>query len=408
MTTCAQPETDVDLVPVLWMDNDPKNVVVLKRLIEEERKHFGITVEIAPTIEEARRRLESGVYGALVVDCKMDDYDPTVNGAEFLREVAERNPALPRFVYSAYLEDPRYESLIEQSRVIASASKVDEHFVPPLAAQEFFRKLNSSAIRFFEVRDVFPEQIEFRGYEANPDSYSKEVSLHWKKHEKWITSEMKERGWVWCVVVGTKLVAGSSDLDEYPTDESLIAIGKRFNLVPFAYGGVPSPEESRVPRVRSEWSSTKYPKDWYPTLEVRINGEVLREDLDTGSYCTYVSDKLVSKGWLNFTRNDAEHLGKRYDYFVRSVPVEIVDAAGVSVARSLPVAVVEDWGGSAFVEINPQRRCLLGRDLLRAFDMVLVLDSGRRETVMRHSSQEVGGCPLEVSVQGKRSCSIVS
>jgi CheY-like chemotaxis protein len=410
MTVCIEEDEIVttEMIPVLWMDNEPKNVAIIKKFIEEEKKVFQIQVDIVQTIEDARKMLASGRYAAIVVDCKMDDFDVSVNGAEFLREIAAENPALPRFVYSAYLEDPRYEHLIDQSAVIARASKVDDRFVPPLANHEFFRKLNYAASQFFRVRDKFPEQIEFGSYRLDPERYANEVAAHWQKHGSWITADMAQRNWVWCVAIGIALVAGSSDLADFPNERDLLELGEKYNLIPFAYGGMSSPEEmpGPGPTSRASWSKTSYSNDWYPTFHARVNGNDVEADFDTGAYCTYVPDDLVRKGLWNFSR-DGTHLGKPYKYFTKTVPFEVIDQAGVSSVREVAVAVVESWQETGFIDANPNRRCLVGRDLLRNFPVVIVLDSGLRTTIVRHIGMDRRSCPFTKTSSGKMICTIV-
>jgi hypothetical protein len=66
-------------------------------------------------------------------------------------------------------------------------------------------------------------------------------------------------------------------------------------------------------------------------------------------------------------------LGEEYHYFVKRVPVTVVDSMGLSESKRLPVTVVQNWDDSTFVAVNPARQCLLGRDLFREFALELVL-----------------------------------
>lgn len=393
MTSATEEYVATEMVPVLWMDNQPKNVTLLKKFIEEERKFFHIRVDIVTTIEDARRKLQSGQYGAFVADCQMDEHDLSINGAELLHEVADCDPALPRFVYSSYLEDPRYEQLIEESAVTARASKVDEKFVPPLASHDFFQKLEASATHFIRVKDLCPEKIAFREYVAHPRRYAREVNVHWSKHGTWITAAMNAKKWVWCVVIGTSLLAGSADLAQFPTDASIRDYGERYNLIPFAYSGIAPPEEVPGPARRMNWNTTSYVNDWYPTLQANLNGTALQDDFDTGAYCTFVSSNLVPKGDLNFLQ-EGEHLGRPYRYFTTQVPIALIEGTQLSVKRQMAVIVVEDWHESPFVCINPSRRCLFGRDVLRAFPVAIVLNSKNRLTHLRRITDDSGACPF--------------
>jgi hypothetical protein len=78
----------------------------------------------------------------------------------------------------------------------------------------------------------------------------------------------------------------------------------------------------------------------------------------------------------------------------RSVPVELIDGIQPSDARQMTVIVVEEWHESMFVHVNHSRRCLFGRDVLRAFSVAIVFNSKNRLTHLRHITDDSGACPF--------------
>ena len=49
------------VVSVLWVDDKPETITPIKRLLDGEKNHSGIDVQIATTIEQARELLKTSV-----------------------------------------------------------------------------------------------------------------------------------------------------------------------------------------------------------------------------------------------------------------------------------------------------------------------------------------------------------
>ncbi len=84
----------------------------------------------------------------------------------------------------------------------------------------------------------------------------------------------------------------------------------------------------------------------------------------------------------------------------------IVDDHGKIKSKEITVAVVENWDDSAFRKFNAGRQCLIGRDLLMSFDMMVVLDSSKKRTIIRHVTAADQACPFQLEVKGDSFCSI--
>ena len=87
------------------------------------------------------------------------------------------------------------------------------------------------------------EEISFEVYFANPADFQDVVSTHWQTNCQWIEPQMKEYHLQWVVVCGTKIVASSEDIFDFPSEERILELGREHGLIPFAYSTAMLPEE---------------------------------------------------------------------------------------------------------------------------------------------------------------------
>jgi CheY-like chemotaxis protein len=364
---------------VLWMDDQPEFLRGLGRILT--RSGMPLSIDSAASIDEAETKLHERQYSAFVADCRMSNFDPAgENGAEFLLKVNHTFPVLPTFVCSAYLFEPVYEGRLHESNAIFLAEKTRELDAAQIKKDRFFTELYSSARSFDEVKDLKPELIRYSDYLAMPDRFTSEVNCHWQRHGTWISKELIRRGHLWCVVCGEEIVHSSDDLFDYPDETVLDQIGRDCKLIPFAYG-TPLPPEQNIPG--PEWTPTKYPKDFYPCIKLRLT-DIVSDDFDTGAFQTHVSDELVQLGVLDHVRgNNSTHLGQDYRLVTKKIKVCLVAEDGTERAADLTVCVVKDWRNSPFVDVNGRRKILIGRDIFRAFNVEIALNSQSRRSSIR-------------------------
>lgn len=366
-------------LPILWMDDKPEHIKDYVRTLEVEKSP--ISVEVSTSIADAERKLKQKKYLALVIDCQMDDNDRSQNGADFLLDINAKIRTLPTFVYTAFRTETLYKESLERSYAIAIAEKTDT-FETPLHSNPFFAAIIRSAQNFLEVKDLKPEKIQFERYIADPNSYKSDVEAHWQRHKNWITKEIARIGWIWGVVCGENIVAGSADLFDFPTEEELMKIGKSNNLIPFAYSFSHDPEMSELGIGKNliGWSMIAE-KDYFPTFRLTMAGNEITDDFDTGAHQTQVSDDLIPKGILDAVQSkNSLHLGESYSFFTKKIDVKVSDNDLTHDSRKIAVRIIRDWVNSPFVKINKNRRALIGRDILRAFDLRVLLDSHKKET----------------------------
>jgi len=368
---------DTETVPVLWMDDEPNAIVDWIDVLNAEPGPIRFDLDVATSIDNARLKLRAREYGALVVDCKMNPNNESANGAEFLLSVNEARKSLPTFVYSAWLDDPLYQRFLGRSLAVLIERK--QVFDPPLSEKAMFSQIYEIARKYLAVKHLSPEIIQFKEYEKNPAKHAEEVKAHWMKHGHWIQAEMRNRHIAWCVVCEEQIVRGTGDLFQFPNTDGLVEIGKAYNRIPFAYSKTLLPE-SVVP-MGEGWARN----DYYPAIRAKVNGVEILDDFDTGAPQTYVSDGLVKRGWLSFMRDSEVGyvLGSSFNFFTTKVKITLFDADGSEHTQEIPVAVVEGWDSSAFKHVNSKRVVLFGRDLLRAFEVEVTLDSKNRVTRVR-------------------------
>ena len=377
----AEPQVlSTGLALVLWVDDNPGAVESLRRQVANEPETLGLQINVVKSGNEALREVATGNYDALVMDCKLDEFDDFANGAVLLLEINQTSKDLPTFVYSGFLTDEPYLEPLLESYAILQLSKL-ETFEQPLSRDPFFRALSLRARQHAAVKTCYPEKIEFHKYLKNSAKYAKEVDTHWQKYGYWIQTEMARRGYAWCVVCGDNIVRGSKNPFDYPDEESLMHLGHETNLIPFAYSAPLHPEESYVPD-GNQWHPTKHEGDYYPTIRLRIATTDIEDDFDTGAVRTHVSNRLVQRGLVDFWR-ESEHLGQPYRFFSKTVPASVTGSDGRVETGFLAVNVVEDWERSPFVLVNKKRGCLVGRDVLHSFDLEVVLNSAARATSIR-------------------------
>ena len=365
---------------VLWMDDQPEFMRGLERILS--KSGMPLSIEAATSIDRAQQMLHEKQYSAFVADCRMSNYDPAgANGAAFLLQVNQTYPALPTFVCSAYLDDAMYEKRIQDSNAIIRAEKTRELRLAGVKNDLFFSELYSCAIAFDAIKNLKPETILYGDYMRSPGQFSSQIECHWQRHGLWITKELTRRGHLWGVVCGEHIVLSSDDLFDFPDEAQLESIGRDQNLIPFAYSLPLPPEQNDGNHL---WNATKYPKDFYPCIRLRLT-DIVSDDFDTGAVQTHVSDELVPVGLLDAVRGAAAgiHLGQSYRSVTKNIKVCLIAEDGTERESNLTVSVVKDWKNSAFVDVNGRRKMLIGRDILRAFNVEISLNSQSRKSTIR-------------------------
>lgn len=346
---------------VLWLDDEPNSINRIQRFFDAGG--YDLKIHIVDSASEAQSLLASNVVAGAVFDLNLDPGDRYhESGADLLVETNERHKYLPTFIYSGWLHDPHYRRILEgKNHAISEMAKTDT-FSEPYSNDKFLKAIGANVIAFESVRQRRPERVTFKEYRSGPSAYSEEIKCHWGRFGHYLSIKMERDHLAWVVMCGETIHKSSSNLQDYPSDEELDDIGGTTNLIPFAYSQAYEPEQI-------EWA--QLPKDdYYPTIEVCVEGARLLDDFDTGAVLTHMCDSLVPPSIHSHTRQvGSSHLSRPYEFSTRRVAVDI---AGVS--SSIPVAAVREWANSPFVRVKAGRRALFGRDLLNALQLRIVLD----------------------------------
>jgi CheY-like chemotaxis protein len=353
------------LPKVLWVDDDPGFLESIEELLR--LADMPLDIEVARSLHEAESMLLRHEYSAVVADYCLDEFDRSSNsGAQLLAQLTRSARQLPKFAFSAHLEDPAYRNHVAQAEIVASAAKDTEFPDSGLGEVAFFVQLHEAAAEYSQVVQVEPERLSFSAYMKSPEKHKELLKSHWPRNGNWITAELKGRGYMWGVFCGNTLVEGSADLFDFPSEERLMEIGKAHNLVPFAYS-LPTAIES------VQWSPTIYSQDRFPRLAVKLQ-KLHYDDFDTGAAQTYVSSDLVRLSPLDALRK-GHHLGRPFWATTKRINLVLVAHDGSERTAPLAVVVVNDWANTSFVDVNSTREVLIGRDVLRAFEVEIVLNS---------------------------------
>jgi hypothetical protein len=183
-------------------------------------------------------------------------------------------------------------------------------------------------------------------YLSLSDKERKELVLDVQERQRdWINQQLHAHRAEWILVCKGKVIDFSARLNDYPSPERLMEVGKKYERVPFVFNRPPLFEETG-------WSTLE-DHDFYPTLSVSVGafqwdhatlltrGKQLTADFDTGSpYLFFSWEWLLSESLVGSTSVDISqtwhHLGRQYVYSTRFLRIGITSEDGT--AKSLPIA----------------------------------------------------------------------
>ena len=264
-------------------------------------------------------------------------------------------------------------------------NKYYEGVIIPIMSS-FYAKLEIDLSKFLlkspEVIDPF--DMTFKEYMKLDEERVRNLQLRTlREKEKWIEENIKNRGADWIVVCGGEVVKWSSDIEEYPTKDELKRIGKKYNRIPFVFFDLPLIEECG-------WSKTKHKDDYYPSVNVTINGKNrnldIISDFDTGTRGVFLNlDELINYGIVN--RLDSydfpmkeRHLKRDYVAYIKRVKISVGVEKGKTDSLEFKSYCVSNWQKSPFCLINPDRKALIGRSILFKFKLKIELDGKEKAT----------------------------
>jgi len=244
------------------------------------------------------------------------------------------------------------------------------------------------------AREISKPPLKFVGENPPPEAFRKlsfdergELKLQLKAQNwQWLEEKFANLHAAWIMVMDGEVIAFDDNLDSYPQVGQIREIGSRYGKRPFIFINdlFIAIEESRF-----GWHSTVYHNDFYPTVEITLHAQTasldLVADFDTGASASFVNRDLLVAHKLVETDEELEpdasrHLGQTFKYFRQQFNVEVILPTGEALSRKLSMNCVTKWDDSPFVQINPHRTALAGRDLFLKLQSAILLDFANRRT----------------------------
>ncbi|MDI6736174.1 MAG: hypothetical protein QME42_08305 [bacterium] len=232
---------------------------------------------------------------------------------------------------------------------------------------------------FVEVSDPFSVPWEIY-LQLSIEMVEKLTQRARDENEIWIKKRIEEHNAEWILIVNKEVIRWSRNRKDYPLEEELEKIAKRYNLFPFLFFRPPLIEES-------SWTSTIYENDYYPSIEISVYGNLnLTGDLDTGNPTTTLDrDLLISSNHLQmkplkFPLQKAIFHNKLYEYSNDIIHIQITDESGKEKTKPIKCNCVKNWENSPFCKVNSKRQALVGRDILLEFPVEVRLNGKKQKT----------------------------
>jgi len=261
----------------------------------------------------------------------------------------------------------------EAERAVAEALEIiRKKIVPPVAGN--FTSKNASLQEYLGWTDEQQRQYHSDAEEANA---------------AWIEKKMRDLNANWLIVVDGEIIAQGPALRTFPFEEEFEALCDKLDKYPFVLF---SPRMLLIEEATA-WHPTMVPGDAYPTLALGLQtGKEkieIEADLDTGAWDIYIDHELLNNGSVSSLaerspKKRASHLGQNYNYVTKSIWLEIDDAKGQGRRIRTNAICVEDWRYSSFITINPERKALVGRDLLLQLQPQVLLDFAAHQTQVEY------------------------
>ncbi|MCI0691780.1 hypothetical protein L0337_07190 [candidate division KSB1 bacterium] len=206
-----------------------------------------------------------------------------------------------------------------------------------------------------------------------------------EQNKEWLREKFTTLNALWVMVLDGQVKAWGKNMKDYPQPEQIMEVCQNTGKYPFIFI---DDDRMAIEEVSSVWHELDA-DDYYPTVPVILKSDSgtanLVADFDTGSPFTFVSYDLLLGAQVVQRRSgeyveDAIHLGKAYQCVAKTVYVEMSAVSQKTRTFVTTVYCVDDWGGSPFVKINPNRTALIGRNLPLDLELNVLLQFGKRRT----------------------------
>ncbi len=321
-----------------------------------------------------------GKIDLILIDLRMYPLD----GIELTKKIKDIHPNIPVVIFSAYLNDNFYENKVEKFNGFF-ADKFEKPFpVATSKIDKFFNTLKNIIEENEEnLKIKNPFHMTFEEFLAHDDNTSEQIKLNaWRMKKDWFFQESKKYNWKWLIYCGDQILKASNVVSQFPSENEIENFGKEYNKIPFLFVAPPTIEEIGENESISKERNQVF--DFYPTLPLTIHcsdDDIIDfvGDFDTGSNNTICSSDIISVSRLNPIL-ESSHLNNSYKYSVKLVKLILKNQKAKRITHNLPIYIVLNWEKSPFVQLNPNRVALIGRDILRNIEMKVVIDTVKKKT----------------------------
>jgi len=274
------------------------------------------------------------------------------------------------------------ETTLQSIRKIIDRAK-RPHFRAPEAERR-------STVPLIDIEEPLP----FVGENLTPEEYEKltlqeRSLLQWRLQQQnrfWLKETFAKLKAAWIVVVDRQVIASGKSLKNLPMQTQVRRICRRTGKFPFIFV---NDKFITIEEITAAWSTTNQARDYYPTFPLTLRSAAkvvdIVGDFDTGASNTFVDyDFLTDHNLIQPQVEDypivSLHLSQRFAYVAKWLQVEVPSNSGETRNLIARVFCVSNWNISPFVEINPNRTALIGRDILLELKPQVLLDFAKRQT----------------------------
>jgi CheY-like chemotaxis protein len=393
-----------DKLSVLWIDDQ---IAGLSTFVEALKK-AGFNVEPASGTADGLRVAQMRDFDIYLVDLRM----PPPDGIECLRSLHRLNPR-GRFASLSsfhYLERYRRRlealdfrvQLMDKDFPDALSSDFSNHFIAPickLAEEGVTMTIHDEKSVLADVPKDNPFDIPL----ANFNKLSLMVKDNLKRQAGKIAHDVVqkafEEGNIWVMLCGNPQVihAKASCLDEIPSDHDIAEFAVNQGRPVFQFWSQVSVDDMWSPCAVDNRAS------YYPTVSLQFGLHKVRVHFDTGapySFFSYEELRALEVVPPTTDWNEAWRKGVPEPYWSRRLKLEAelhCQETGQSQLVSITGQFVRDWEASPYArhcakacpggdtvngepKLCPDRKGLVGRNLLIENALVIVLDGRKRIT----------------------------
>jgi hypothetical protein len=245
-----------------------------------------------------------------------------------------------------------------------------------------------------ELPEHLKESRKFEGENPTLSEYEKlsiqqqcelqDAAAKW--NDSWIRQKFAELNATWLFVIDGDVIAYGSDLSSYPEDDFIDSICQQTGKFPFVF----IDERELMIEESTVWHTTNRENDWYPTLELTISEKSASVDIigdfDTGAIMIFADIEFLQTAQVVKLRRaqvvrSAFHFNRRYMYIPMRFTIALQDASGIIRESRQTINCVLNWQQSPFIQVNPNRTALIGREVLLEIKPKVLLDFLRNVTV---------------------------